>query len=65
MSSRVVTAEHPETGRLYAAVDPAVRFVEGGVRDSRFAARLAPFRSAADAEAALIAAGAKMASRHG
>jgi hypothetical protein len=60
MCSRVITGEHPERGLLYAAIDPAVRFVEGGVRDSRFAARLAPFSDEAHARQALKAAGAKL-----
>lgn len=60
MPSRVLTAEHPERGVLYAAVDPAVRFVEGGVRESRFGARLAPFRDEASARLALKAAGAQL-----
>jgi hypothetical protein len=56
--ARVLTAEHLEQGTLYAAVDPAVRFIEGGVRDSRFAARLAPFADEAAARLALKRAGA-------
>lgn len=60
MSARVITAEHPERGTLWAAVDPGVRFIEGAVRDSRFAARLAPFPDEASARFALKAAGAKL-----
>ena len=59
MPSRVITAEH-ENGTLYAAVDPSVRFIEPGVRDSRFAARLAPFPDEASARSALKATGAKL-----
>jgi len=47
-------------GTLWAAVDPFVHHVEGAVRESRFAARLAPFRSLAEAESALVAAGGKL-----
>lgn len=62
MSCRVITAEHPKRGTLWAAVDPSVRFIEGGVRDSRFAARLAPFTDEKAALAALEAEGAHHAS---
>ena len=57
MSCPVIQAAHPKLGTLWAAIDPSVRFIEGGVRDSRFAARLAPFHSQAEAVAALKAAG--------
>jgi hypothetical protein len=60
MSSRVIIAEHPGRGRLYAAIDPTVRFITPGVRESRFAARLAPFMDEASARIALKAAGAKL-----
>lgn len=60
MPSRVLQAEHPERGTLFAAVDPSVRFIEGGVRGSRFAARLAPFPDEASARQALKSAGAKL-----
>jgi hypothetical protein len=56
---RLLTATHPELGMLWAAVDPFVHHIEGAVRESRFAARLAPFRSEADAKAALSEAGAE------
>lgn len=54
----LLIAEHPERGRLFAAVDPSVHHIEAGIRDSRFGARLAPFRTREEAEAALVAAGA-------
>lgn len=58
MSARYVIGDHVERGRLYAAFDPLAHHVDPGVRDSRFSAFLAPYRSQEDAEAALIAAGA-------
>lgn len=57
-ASNLLTAEHPERGTLWAAVDPSVHHIEGRVSDMRFGARLAPFRSRAEAVAALEAAGA-------
>jgi hypothetical protein len=56
-SKNLLTAQHPEGGILWAAVDPAVHHITGRVSDMRFGARLAPFKSRAEAEAALIAAG--------
>jgi len=61
MSSPYLRASHAELGDLYAAWDPYSNHVEPGVRNSRFAARLAPFRSREEAEQALIAEGAVMA----
>lgn len=58
MGVRYIVGDHDERGRLYAAFDPLAHHVEPGVRDSRFSAFLAPYRSREDAEAALIAAGA-------
>lgn len=60
MASRVLQAEHPTRGILFAAVDPSVRFIEGAVRESRFAARLAPFPDEASARVALKSSGAKL-----
>ena len=60
MSSRVITGEHPERGTLWAAIDPAARFIVPGVKESRFAARLAPFTDEASARVALKAAGCKL-----
>lgn len=57
MPSRVLRAVHPKRGLLYAAIDPSVRIVTGGVRENRFAARLAPFVDEASARAALVDAG--------
>jgi len=59
MSAAVLTAEHP-SGTLWAAFDPAVHNITGRVAESRFGARLAPFRSRDEAEAALHAAGAQI-----
>jgi hypothetical protein len=52
-----ITAEHAERGTLYAGVDPAVHHIAGRVAESRFAARLSPFKSEAEARAALVAEG--------
>lgn len=57
---RVVEAEHPERGRLFAAIDPSVRFVEAAVAELRFGAFLTPFASEEAARAALEAAGASI-----
>lgn len=57
-NSPYIKAIHPQRGTLWAAVDPHARNLEGRVEDLRFGAYLAPFKSAADAEAALPAAGA-------
>ena len=57
-SANLIAARHPEVGQLFAAVDPAARYCESKVAKMRFAALLTPFRSEADALAALTAAGA-------
>jgi hypothetical protein len=54
----MIEAEHPTLGRLYAFVDPAVRFCDSRADPLKFAARLTPFSTDAAAKAALIAAGA-------
>jgi hypothetical protein len=59
-NSNVLTAEHPTRGPLWASFDASVHHITGEVRDSRFGARLAPFRSRAQAEAALVEAGCKL-----
>jgi hypothetical protein len=56
-TSNVIAAEHPDRGTLWASFDPSVHHIVGEVRDSRFGARLAPFKSKAEAGAALVAAG--------
>lgn len=58
MGALVIAADHDERGRLFAAFDPTAHHVQPGVRDSRFSAFLAPYRTREEAEAALIAAGA-------
>jgi hypothetical protein len=58
MMARYVRASHFELGDLYAAWADDVHHIEPGVRSSRFAARLAPFRTCEEAERALIAQGA-------
>lgn len=60
MASKLLTALHPKLGTVWASVDPSVHHIEGAVRSSRYAAKLAPFRSMAQAEAALLAAGGKL-----
>lgn len=55
--SNLLTAEHPERGTLWASFDPAVHHIVGRVAETRFGARLAPYRSRDEAEAALVAAG--------
>lgn len=56
-SRKYLVGEHPERGRLWAAVDPECISTTGRVEDLRFAAFLAPFKSAEEARSALIAAG--------
>lgn len=58
MKTNYLRANHAELGDLYAAWDPQIAHVEPGVRSSRFAAQLAPFRSQDEAERALIEMGA-------
>lgn len=58
MSAGIILAADAERGDLFAAFDAQAHHVEPGVRNSRFAARLAPFRSREEAERALIAEGA-------
>jgi hypothetical protein len=59
-ASNVLAAEHPARGLLWAAFDPSVHHIVGKVGESRFAARLAPFKSRSEAEAALTGAGCKL-----
>ena len=59
----IITGEHPTLGTLHAAVDPAAAYVEGKVSELRFACLLSPYRTVADAEAALVAAGAVLPER--
>lgn len=56
--SRFLTAEHPEHGLLWAAVDPDAPHPNGRVAERRFVAFMAPFASDEDAAEALVAAGA-------
>lgn len=58
MTADFIRAEHPELGDMFVAWRSGVDHVEPGVRSSRFAARLAPFRNRDDAERARIEAGA-------
>ncbi len=59
-AARYVIGEHPQLGRLWAAIDPAAHHVEGRVAERRFSAFLAPFKSHEEAVAALLAAGASV-----
>jgi hypothetical protein len=52
-----ITAEHPQCGRLWAAVDEQAHHLTGQVAERRFAAFLTPYNSREEAEAALIAEG--------
>jgi hypothetical protein len=61
----LLTGNHPERGTLWAAIDPTVHHVEGAVRETRFGARLAPFKNIEEAEAALIAVGAAIGAPRG
>lgn len=61
--ARIIAAHHPELGAMFAAVDPSARFTTPGLRPSRFAAQLAPFRDERDAIAALNSAGATIEER--
>lgn len=58
--TKIIAAEHPLRGRLWAAIDPAAHHVTGSIAERRFAAFLSPYRSVAEAEAALKASGAKL-----
>lgn len=60
MSERanIIKAEHPTLSMLYAAYDQNARYVTAKVQDLRFTALLTPYRDRAEAEAALIEAGA-------
>lgn len=55
--ARCLTAEHPELGTLFAAFQPGVHRIAGRVTESRFAARLAPFKTETEARSALVDAG--------
>lgn len=54
---KFVNAPHAERGMLWAAIDPNAHHLQGRVAERRFSAFLAPFKSRAEAEAALLAAG--------
>ena len=54
----ILTGDHDERGRLFAAIVPEARHVEPEVRESRFGASLAPFPTREAAERALLDAGA-------
>lgn len=54
----VISAPHPSGGTLFAAVDPRARYCSSKVSELRFGALLTPFKSEAEAQAALTEAGA-------
>lgn len=54
----LLTGKHPERGLLWVSFDASVHHITGRVAETRFGARLAPFASREEAEAALVAAGA-------
>jgi hypothetical protein len=58
--SNVLTGEHPTRGLLWASFDASVHHIIGKVAESRFSARLAPFKSLEEAETALIAEGCRI-----
>jgi hypothetical protein len=55
--ARYVFGQHPDRGRLVAAVDPHARFLAGRVGESRLAAFVAPYPSEKAAREAIIAEG--------
>ena len=57
-TSSIIAGKLPDAGNLFAAVDGSAHHVEAKVGETRFAALLAPFRTDAEAKAALAAAGA-------
>ena len=57
-ATQFITGAHSKLGDLWAAWNATARHVEPGVRASRFAARLAPFRDRDAAERALLEEGA-------
>lgn len=63
--SGFVTASHPALGTLWAALDERTHHLEGRIAERRCGAFLAPFRSREEAEAALIAAGCRLAAGNG
>lgn len=57
MSGRFLTGSHPEHGRMWAAIDPQVRFTTPQLRPSRLGAMLAPYPSEEAARAAFASSG--------
>jgi hypothetical protein len=57
-SANIVAGKVTAGDYLYAAHDSAARYCQSRVAEMRFAALLTPFKSEADAKAALAAAGA-------
>lgn len=56
----ILSAQLDGGNRVFAAVDPSVRFTKGEVRGSRLGALLAPFKTEIEARAALLEAGAQI-----
>lgn len=59
-ASSLIVGDHPTLGTLYAAIDSNARYVQPKVAGLRFAAMLTPFKNEAEAEAALLEAGATL-----
>ena len=57
MPNHHIAAQHLQRDTLYAAFDPTVHHVTGMVAESRFSARLAPFRNEEVAKSALARVG--------
>jgi hypothetical protein len=55
--AKFLTADHPEHGRLWAAIDPDAHHLSSRVAQRRFVAFMSPFRNEAEAAQALLAAG--------
>ena len=58
MKTCILTGDHDERGRLFAAYNPDVHHIEPAVMASRFSAYLAPYKTHDEAEQALLTAGA-------
>lgn len=56
----IIDAAHDQLGRVFVAVDPAARYVEGKVANCRLGALLSPYADEQAARAALAAAGGKV-----
>lgn len=57
--AQVIEGKRPDGSKLFASIDPAARYVTSRVAEIRFAALLTPFPALAEAQAALLDAGAE------